>query len=154
MEIQIRYQKRIPGLSTLTIKKIMKKLLEDLACDKLELSILFTDDKRIAELNKQYRGKDKPTNVLAFPMDEDPTDVETGMLGDVVISVDTALREAAGTGETPGETVYRLVVHGLLHLLGYDHERSPRDEKIMFREQARLLRLITEDINDATGSKH
>jgi probable rRNA maturation factor len=136
------------------IKRIMKKLLEDLACDKQELSILFTDDKRITELNKQYRGKDKPTNVLAFPMAEDPTDVETGMLGDVVISVDTALREAEGTGETPVEAIYRLVVHGLLHLLGYDHERSPKDEKIMFREQARLLRLITEDINEATGSKH
>jgi len=132
----------------------MKKLSGDLACDKLELSILFTDDKRIAELNKQYRGKDKPTNVLAFPMAGDPTDVETGMLGDVVISVDTALSEAEGTGETPEEVIYRLVVHGLLHLLGYDHERSPRDEKIMFREQARLLKLITEDINDATGSKH
>jgi probable rRNA maturation factor len=132
----------------------MRKLLEDLACDKQELSILFTDDKRIAELNKQYRGKDKPTNVLAFPMAEDPNDVETGMLGDVVISVDTALREAEGAGETPREAIYRLVVHGLLHLLGYDHERSPGDEKIMFREQSRLLKLITEDINGATGSKH
>jgi probable rRNA maturation factor len=132
----------------------MKRLLEDLACGKQELSILFTDDKRIAELNRQYRGKDKPTNVLAFPMAEDPSDIESGMLGDVVISVDTALREAAGTGETLVEAIYRLVVHGLLHLLGYDHERSPKDEKIMFREQARLMKLITEEMNGATGSKH
>lgn len=132
----------------------MKRLLEDLACDKKELSILFTDDKRIAELNKQYRGKDMPTNVLAFPMAEDPADIESGMLGDVVISVDTALREAAETGETHVEAIYRLVVHGLLHLLGYDHERSPKDEKNMFREQARLMKLITEEINGATGSKH
>jgi probable rRNA maturation factor len=136
------------------IKRIMKRLLEDLACDKQELSILFTDDKRIAELNKIYRQKDKPTNVLAFPMAEGPSDVESGMLGDVVISVDTALREAAGTGETPVEATYRLLIHGLLHLLGYDHERSPKDEKIMSKEEKRIMNLIKEEINGASCCKH
>jgi probable rRNA maturation factor len=136
------------------IKKTMKRLLEDLACDKHEVSILFTDDKRIAELNRDYRGKDKPTNVLAFPMTEGPSDVESGMLGDVVISVDTALREAADMGETIEETIYRLLVHGLLHLMGYDHERSPQDEKIMTKEEKRLLKLIMEENNGASCSKH
>jgi probable rRNA maturation factor len=136
------------------IKKKMKRLLEDLACDKKEVSILFTDDRIITELNRDYRGKDKPTNVLSFSMTEGPSDVESGMLGDVVISVDTALREAAEMGETVEETIYRLLVHGLLHLMGYDHERSPQDEKIMTREEKRLLKLIMEENNGASCSKH
>lgn len=125
-----------------------------MACDKKEVSILFTDDRIITELNRDYRGKDKPTNVLSFSMTEGPSDVESGMLGDVVISVDTALREAAEMGETVEETIYRLLVHGLLHLMGYDHERSPQDEKIMTREEKRLLKLIMEENNGASCSKH
>jgi len=136
------------------IKKTMKRLLEDLACDKKEVSILFTDDRRIAELNRDYRGKDKPTNVLSFPMAEGPSDVESGMLGDVVISVDTALREAGEMDETVVETINRLLVHGMLHLMGYDHERSPKDEKIMTKEEKRLLKLITEENNGVSCSKH
>jgi probable rRNA maturation factor len=129
----------------------MKMVLKDLACDKRELSILFTDDDRIKELNNKFLGRDKPTNVLAFPMAEDPSQIESGMLGDVVISVDTALRESADTGETTDEAIYRLLVHGLLHLLGYDHERSSKDEKIMSREEARLGMLVKEAINGASG---
>lgn len=136
------------------IKKIMKKVLEDLAYDKRELSILFTDDIHITELNKKYRGKDKPTNVLAFPMNGDPPNVGSGMLGDIVISVDTAMRESSETGETPRETICRLLIHGLLHLLGYDHERSNKDKKIMSTEEARLGMLIKEKIYGTTGCKY
>lgn len=154
MEIQIIYKKKIPGLNTPTIKKKMKTVLKDLACDKKELSILFTNDDHIAELNKKYRSKDKPTNVLAFPMSDDPCDVESGMLGDIVISVDTAIRESAETGEDTDETIYRLLVHGLLHLLGYDHETSEKDARAMSREEARLRMLMKEETDGATGSKH
>lgn len=132
----------------------MKRVLDDLACDKRELSILFTDDTHIRELNRQYRAKDRPTNVLAFPMSDDFSDVESGMLGDIVISVDTAIRESEGTGETAEEAVCRLLIHGLLHLLGYDHERSEEDEKIMTKEEARLGMLIREGKNGSTGCKH
>jgi probable rRNA maturation factor len=132
----------------------MKKVLKDLACDAKELSILFTDDERIAELNKKYRGKDKSTNVLAFPMAGGDADIESAMLGDVVISVDTAEREAAGTGETMYQAVFRLLIHGLLHLIGYDHERSKRDQRIMSEEEARVGMLIKEDINGASGCKY
>ena len=125
-----------------------------MACDKKELSILFTDDGHIQELNKKYLAKDRPTNVLAFPMTDDPADVQSGMLGDVVISVDTAVREAAETGETVEEAIRRLLVHGLLHLLGYDHERSKKDEKIMSIEEARLKMLIKEEIDGSAGCKH
>jgi len=132
----------------------MKRVLEDLACDKRELSILFTDDIHMRELNRQYRAKDSPTNVLAFPMSDDPSEVESGMLGDIVISVDTAMRESADTGETPEETAFRLLIHGFLHLLDYDHERSERDEKKMTREEARLGMLIRRIRDGAAGSKH
>ena len=125
-----------------------------MACEKKELSILFTDDGHITELNRTYRGKDRPTNVLAFPMQGDSSDVESGMLGDIVVSVDTAMRESAGTGETPGETIYRLLIHGLLHLLGYDHETSKKDERIMSGEETRLGMLIKEKTDGAAGSKH
>jgi probable rRNA maturation factor len=125
-----------------------------LACHERELSILFTDDDHIAELNRKYRGKDKATNVLAFPMTGDPKDVESGMLGDIVISVDTAARESLDAGETTEVTIYRLLVHGLLHLLGYDHERSGKDEKEMSEEEARIAMLIRGEIDGATRCKH
>jgi len=117
-----------------------------LACNWEELSILFTDDAHIAELNSVYLGRDGPTNVLAFPMSEDsPTDVDSGMLGDVVVSVDTAIQEANELGKSMEETIYRLLIHGILHLFNYDHERSPEDEHIMQREEKRLLALIREE---------
>lgn len=117
-----------------------------MACDKKELSILFTDDTHIEELNRRYLGREGPTNVLAFPMSDNPeTDTDTGMLGDVVISVDTALRESEKCGEPFPETVYRLLIHGILHLLNYDHERSPEDEKEMNRQERRLLSVIREE---------
>jgi probable rRNA maturation factor len=134
--------KKIPGVSIPMIKRTIKRVLKASGCDKKELSVLFTDDTYIAELNKRYRGKDKPTNVLAFPMDDDPSGVESGMLGDVVISVDTAIRESAESGEFLNDAINRLLIHGLVHLFGYDHERSREDERIMSKEEARYITLI------------
>jgi probable rRNA maturation factor len=133
---------------------MLKKVLEDLGCYERELSILFTDDAHMAALNREYRGKDTPTNVLAFPMTGDQPDVESGMLGDVVISVDTAIKESNDAGETLDKTIYRLLVHGLLHLLGYDHERSKKDERIMSKEETRLEMLIKEETDGETRCKH
>jgi len=114
-----------------------------LACDEGEVSILFTDDTQISQLNERYRGIEGPTNVLAFSM-SDPGSPEdnSGMLGDIVISLDRALQESKDLGESLEETVYRLLIHGLLHLLGFDHERSPEEELRMSEEETRLLRLI------------
>jgi len=115
-----------------------------LAFDKGELSILFTDDAHITDLNRRYLGRNGSTNVLAFPMSSDSdSDVEEfGMLGDVVISVDTAIRESEEIGEPLKETIYRLLIHGLLHLLNYDHEKSFEDEQIMAEQEKRLFSLI------------
>ena len=117
-----------------------------MACNERELSILFTDDEHITDLNKQYLGRDGPTNVLAFPMSgETQSGVEPGMLGDVVISVDTAIHESEEIGEPLDETICRLLIHGILHLLKFDHKRSSEEERIMRKEEERLLALIREE---------
>lgn len=123
----------------------MKKLFTDLDFRKGELSILFTDDERIAELNRRYLGRKGPTNVLAFPMiSESSPQLLSGMLGDVVISLDTAVSESKELGEPLQRTVDRLLVHGILHLLGYDHEVSRKEALRMSKEENRLLALIME----------
>ena len=143
MDILITSQQKLPGLKSLTIKRNLQKALKDLAYDEGEVSILFTDDTTISQLNKRYRGIDGPTNVLAFPMSEpgSPED-SSGMLGDIVVSLDRAVKESEDLGESLEETVYRLLIHGLLHLLGYNHERSFEEELRMNEEQTRLLGLI------------
>lgn len=143
MDIQISALKTIPGLENRKIRNELKKALDDLGCLEGELSILLTDDEHIAQLNRRYLGKKGPTNVLAFPMSEAPQAIEpAGMLGDIVVSIDTALRESELCGETSSETLFRLLIHGLLHLLGYDHERSEEEADRMQKEQDRLLALI------------
>jgi len=116
-----------------------------LACHEKELSLLFTDDERMARLNSRYLGRKGPTNVLAFPMSGGPEPgVESGMLGDVVISVDTAISESADLDEPLEHTIDRLIIHGVLHLLGYDHEKSEAEARRMEKEEKRLMALILE----------
>ena len=99
----------------------------------------------MAALNRQYRGREGPTDVLSFSMMEDPDGeasppvFESVMLGDVVVSVDTALREAKDLEEFFEGTVGRLMIHGILHLLGHDHERSQMDAALMVKEEERLF---------------
>ena len=83
--------------------------------------------------------------MLAFPLAGGPEpEVETSMLGDVVISIDTALRESKEIGETLERTIDRLIIHGVLHLLGYDHEKSAAEAKRMEKEEKRLMALVME----------
>jgi probable rRNA maturation factor len=114
-----------------------------LALHESELSVLFTDDKTISGLNQRYLGRHGPTDVLAFPMlNGSSFPFATALLGDVVISVDTAAAESVRLGEVLERTIFRLLIHGILHLLGYDHDKSPREAARMTREQNRLLALI------------
>ena len=116
-----------------------------MGCHDRELSILFTGDEHIARLNEQYLGRTGPTNVLAFPMADPHREIDISpMLGDVVISLDTAARESGESGESFEETVFRLLIHGVLHLLGFDHERA-EDTLRMEREEHRLRKLIEEE---------
>lgn len=106
--------------------------------DHIEISLLLTDDETIQELNKNYRNKDNPTDVLSFPMDDDK------ILGDIVISVDTAYKQASEVDIDIEREVAFLYIHGLLHLLGYDHETSIEDEKEMFELQERILKKLVD----------
>ena len=116
-----------------------------MACPEKELSILFTDDKRIADLNNRYLGRKGPTNVLAFPMKDGSTPgFKSPMLGDVVISIGAARRESEVFEEDLEHTIDRLLIHGLLHLLGYDHEKSDSEAERMENEEKRLISLITD----------
>ncbi len=101
-----------------------------------ELSLVFCEDEFIHTLNRDYRGKDKPTDVLSFP--QDPT---SGVLGDVVISVPTAARQAETRGHSAAREVEWLFVHGALHLLGYDDETDEGAEEMNTRARAVLEKL-------------
>jgi rRNA maturation RNase YbeY len=123
----------------------MEKVLEDLGCHDKELSILFTDDRCISKLNDHFLHKKSPTNVLAFPMSGGPSpQFDSGMLGDVVISIDTARRESEALDEPLECTLDRLLIHGVLHLLGHDHEQSSSQALHMRKEEERLMGLIKE----------
>jgi probable rRNA maturation factor len=117
-----------------------------LGCSEKELSILFIDDPGMAQLNERYLGRKGPTNVLAFPMASGPEPgYESPMLGDVVISVDTALREAGELNEDPDFTINRLLIHGVLHLLGYDHTQTEAEAARMEQKERQLMALILGD---------
>ena len=123
-----------------------------------ELSLVLVSDRRMRALNRRYRNKDRSTDVLAFPMYEGQppkrrlvapaasvaaSSRASGVLiGDVVISLPTAKRQAAALGHSLREEVTRLLVHGVLHLLGYDHERSKRDALLMARKERTILSRI------------
>jgi probable rRNA maturation factor len=92
-------------------------------------------DGEIRELNRRYRGRDRATDVLAFALREGEFAAVGGALGDVVISLDTARRQALEHRGTLIDEVDRLLVHGILHLAGYDHEVSPREERRMRRKE-------------------
>lgn len=126
-----------------TIKRNLTRILRGLGCHNGELSLLFTNDKEIAELNHRFLKRDGPTNVLAFPMREGHSEEpDTPMLGDIVISLDAAVRDAERAGETLQNMVDRLLIHGVLHLLGYEHEGSGQEARRMDQETDRLLALI------------
>ncbi len=112
-------------------------------CPEGELSILFVDDHRIQALNREYRRKDHPTNVLSFSMREgDFSQVTPELLGDVVISVDTAAAEAESAGIPLGEHMAWLLIHGILHLFGYDHEKSPQQADEMETRTKQLMQKV------------
>ncbi len=108
-----------------------------------ELSLVIMDDQGIEDLNRTYRGIAKPTNVLSFAMQEGQFgDITPGLLGDVVISAQTAVREAGEAGITLEERMSQLLVHGVLHLIGFDHEKGGREADLMEKKSIELLRLI------------
>jgi probable rRNA maturation factor len=117
--------------------------LAELALPDAELSILLVDDVKIQELNRRYLQRDKPTNILAFPMrkGEFPT-LHPHLLGDLAISVETAYRESNRFGLDPMGMMTLLLIHGILHLLGYEHEGTRKGSHEMALKQKVLLRCV------------
>ncbi len=135
------------GLRLLVRKCCQAVLVTEKFTHDAEVSVSFVDNKEIRQLNKLYRNKDKATDVLSFPLGEnDVYDVnnETGayLLGDVVISIETAIKQAQMYNHTLEREVGFLTVHSMLHLLGYDHETTPIDAAQMREKEEQVLEYL------------
>lgn len=133
-----------PPFTARAAASVADRMLRELSLEAAELSVLLTNDAQIRELNRVHRGKNKPTDVLAFALEEADTDepeLPYRVLGDIVISLDTAQRQARARRHTLGDEVRFLLAHGLLHLLGYDHQ-TDAEEAEMDAETRRLVQAV------------
>ncbi len=139
-QIHYRNEVRGSGVDARALKATMRTLLRAVDEADAEISITLVDDAAIRAINREHRGKDKPTDVLSFPLEPEPFAQER-LLGDIVISIDTARRQAADYDAPLQRELYRLMIHGLLHVLGHDHEAA--DERaVMEAEERRLAAAI------------
>ena len=144
MEVLIDNRQKKYKISLKQIQQKAKAVLNALDCPEAELSILIVDDPQIAVFNQQYLSRKGPTNVIAFPMRAGPfANITPQLLGDVLISVETADREGKRVGISMEERFTQLMVHGILHLLGYDHETSDQDAQEMEEKSDKILKLLS-----------
>lgn len=114
-------------------------VLKEEKLENVEFNIIFIDNPRIHEINLAYRGVDRPTDVISFALEDNKTiDLGVRLLGDIYISIDKAKEQATSFGHSLRREISFLAVHGLLHLLGYDH-MTEEEEKVMFAKQEELL---------------
>ena len=146
MSIEIANESGVE-VDTDAILAVARYALDEMGVNPLaELSILLVDTDYMTELNHRWMGSDGPTDVLAFPMDEGSVDhgpgevtgTEPALLGDIVLCPEVAAKQAVTAGHTAADELHLLTVHGVLHLLGYDHA-EPDEEREMFELQSRLL---------------
>jgi rRNA maturation RNase YbeY len=123
------------------LDRLARAILSDVGETSAELGILFVGDQRMRGFNRQYRGKDRTTDVLAFALREAPHS-SARLLGDVLISVPTAARQARQGQRSLDEELTVLLVHGVLHLCGYDHERSEKEARRMHRREQMILQSL------------
>lgn len=117
------------------IKAVAEEIMRfEASPENAELSLVLCDDDFIQKLNKDYRGKNEPTDVLSFPIDEENFEPEIRLLGDIVISTETAMRQAENLNHQPLLEIVFLLIHGLLHLHGYDHKQKVARKKMRDRE--------------------
>lgn len=144
MKIQISNNQKKIKIDRRKIRSTIIKILKHLDCSDKEISFSFVDDKTIQQLNKQYRYKDKPTDVLSFSLGEGEFgNINPDVLGDIIISVETAAANASKNSVSLKEEIDFLIIHGLLHLLGYNHENTTKEEtKKMQSKQKELFALL------------
>jgi len=131
------------ALNVIFLKTRAERLLHLLSLDSKDLSIVLMNDAEITSYNSKYRSREEPTNVLSFPTQDDtttiPLEIQANELGDILISFETAEREAQNANKSLEERLIELITHGLLHLLGYDHERSEDEALSMWDKEQKLL---------------
>ncbi|MEZ4484715.1 MAG: rRNA maturation RNase YbeY [Syntrophotaleaceae bacterium] len=140
MKIQLENRQNNRKIKEASLKRVAQKILNDLACPDGELSVVIVDDDQIREINREYLQRDWPTNVISFAMREgEGGDMHPQLLGDVVISADTAARDAEEAGLPFESELYFLLLHGILHLFGYDHERGSEEQARLMEEMEQTL---------------
>lgn len=140
MPILFRNEQRKHKINSRSLKGQIELVLKKLGLQNSELSILIVNDAKIRKLNSQYRNIDKPTDVLSFAQEDDDIDnMSPHLLGDVVISAETAKHQAKEHQLDFTEELVLLIIHGILHLQGLDHERSPGEAKEMRQKTYKLF---------------
>ncbi|HYA14785.1 MAG TPA: rRNA maturation RNase YbeY [Syntrophales bacterium] len=144
MSILIENRQKKINIDLLHVKRVLSKIMNYLDCKDKEISLLFVNDNEIRKINKRYLNRGYSTNVLTFSLSEGEFgNINPKILGDIVISVETALKDAQEAGTKLNDELEFLMVHGMLHLLNYDHENVSEDEvkKMEMKEQEVLSAL-------------
>jgi probable rRNA maturation factor len=144
MNLQIKNNQKIVKIDKRKIRQALKTVTNHLGCSDKYISVSFVDDNEIRVLNKNYLAKNRPTNVLSFSMQEnDYGGINPQVLGDIVISAQTAKKDARKGGLTVNQEIDFLLIHGLLHLLGFNHEKTTKDKaKKMEQKEKELFHLL------------
>lgn len=139
--VEIADRQRALRVSRARLARLAARALRRLGCAEAQVSVLLVGDRRIRELNRRWRGADRATDVLAFSQREGAGGaLHPELLGDVVISTAAAARQAREAGHSPAAELDLLLVHGILHLAGYEHEGDPAGARAMARRAAAILR--------------
>jgi probable rRNA maturation factor len=140
MAILIKNQQKKEKVNLPRVRKTLRKILESLGIEDKEISVLLVDDDGIREINREYLNRDHPTNVISFSMMEGEFgELNPSILGDIIISVETARRDALKEDIPFDDEIDYLLIHGLLHLLGYDHEGSQSEAEKMKEKEREIF---------------
>jgi len=140
MAISIKNQQKKIQIDLRKIRQVVRRLLLHTGCSDREISLLFVDDDEITEINRRYLRRNHATNVISFSfLEGEFSGINPVILGDIVISVDTALRDAVNGGIPLEDEMDFLIIHGLLHILGYNHENNQDEEKERMQKKEQEL---------------
>lgn len=142
MAVLIRNSQRLMKIDRKLITSVTREVLASLKLQDRDLSILFVDDRKMTVMNKEFFCKDRPTNVISFSYLEGMTGEA---LGDVIISVERAADEARAAAIPFYERLFHLIVHGIVHIIGYDHVKGKSEARKMRYREKKLMRLVLED---------
>jgi probable rRNA maturation factor len=138
--VSLRNKQKKETIDTGRLRRSLKRLLKELQRENDEVNVIFVDDEQIQSINREYLDRDRPTNVISFAMTEGVGGaLHPEILGDIVISAETAARDAATGDLTLMEEMEFLLIHGLLHLIGYNHEKCSQKEVERMQKKEREL---------------